>query len=147
VVVDERGLFVANVAAGTQVVVPVPPGKHVFYSWSDRDLRSDKVPHFNPVAATRVDAAGAEPQYVALLVQTRGSVVSRCYPYAVVSMHNVLPGDAMRSELHEWLQSTEVLVPNRQAGQHALHADSGLLRAHLELGRAKLALLDELSAR
>jgi hypothetical protein len=143
VVVDERGRFIGNVAAGTQVVVPVSPGRHVFYSWSDRDLRFDKLPEFNPVAATRVDAVGTETHYVALLVESRGSVVSRCYPYAVVSMQPVTPGD----ELQEWLQSTQLLVPNQEAGQLALRSNSALLQTHLELGRAKLDQIDYATAK
>jgi hypothetical protein len=143
VVVDERGRFIGNVAAGTQIVVPVSPGQHVFYSWSDRDLRFGKLPELNPVAATRVEAVGTETQYVALLVETRGSVVSRCYPYAFVSMQRVARGD----ELEAWLQSTQILVPDREAGQLALRANADLLQTHLDLGRRKLALLDEQTAR
>ena len=150
IVVDDHGRFVGNVAPGTQIVVPITPGTHVFYSWSNIDSRSEREPSFNPVMATRVDARGEGPQYVALIVQMQDSTVTRCNAYSHVSMHRVRPGqrdDTLWSDLQEWLRSTQPLVANQPAGQATLNANPALLQTHLELGHAKLRAMDDFHAR
>lgn len=143
IVVDEGGHFVGNVAPGTQTAVPVTPGVHVYYSWSNVDLRSEKDPAFNPVAATRVNALASETQYVALVVQMRGdSGVTRCNSRSFVSMQRVAPHQEAWEDLQESLHGAQPLVPDQGAGQLALNTNPALLQTHLELGQSKLRAMD-----
>jgi hypothetical protein len=147
IIVDERGRFVGSTSPGSRAAVSVAPGTHVFYSWSNSDLRIDGLPEFNPVAAVRVSASAEAPSYIGLIVRERQSTVTRCDRYAVVDMFSVRPGRRFWDELPEWLSSTKPLVADYREGQALLNANPAMLQSDLELGRAKLALLDDLWAR
>jgi hypothetical protein len=139
VIVDDAGHFVANVMPGSRVSAAVAPGTHVFYAWSSRDVRSEKEPMFNPVSAIRVYATEEAPVYVALIVPFRHGSVTRCMGYGLVELALASPSDELRD--------TQPLVADRGVGQAALDAAPAHLEAHLELGRAKLAALDDAAAR
>src|SRR5512140_2863654 len=139
VVADDHGQFVANVAPGTQVAVTLAPGPYVFYAWSSRNVRFEKEPNFNPVAATRVQAAAGQTRVVALRVVTReGAASNRCYPYAPVAMRHVAPGEGAGE-----LASAQRMVSDRAAGQAELDKDAAALKEHLELGAERLRRNEE----
>jgi hypothetical protein len=141
IVVDDHGRFVGNVAPGTRVSVPVRPGTHIFYAWSSLDLRVEKEPNFNPVAAVRVNAVPSQTEYVSL---TDSRHHFECNAWMSVEM---TPQDVLSSDLAGWLNSSKAVVADRGAGQAALNARPALLQTDLELGQAKLQRLDELHAR
>jgi hypothetical protein len=143
IIVDEQGRFVGNASPGSQLAVSVQPGTHVFYGWSARDLRIEGRPEFNPVAAARVNAIADGPTYVALVVEVRRTTSMRCWKYAVVDMYPSGPGRSYFQEIQEWLTSTTPLVADPPRGQSLLDADPAMLQSDLDLGRAKLALLDQ----
>jgi hypothetical protein len=146
IVSDDQGHFVGNVAAGTQLASHVSAGPHVFFAWSDRDLRFAKEPNFNPVAATRVEARAGETSYVLVSPRQRQGAGSRCYRYSYVTMRHVRRGDDEAETLQDWLRTTQPVVADHAEGQRLLDADPALLRANLDYGRARLARMEELTA-
>jgi hypothetical protein len=142
IVVDGRGRFVGHVAPGTQVVAEVAPGPHVFFSWSSIDLRDDLYPQFNPVSAVRVNASPESTRYVALVVRQRGSTVTRCGRYAETDLVPIRLDDSLSHDLIGSLSSIQLLAADASRGQAMLDSNPARLQSHLELGRAKLVLLD-----
>jgi hypothetical protein len=140
VVVDDAGKFVANVAPGARVGVALPPGPHVLYAWSSRDVRYDKEPTFNPVSATRVQAAEGAARYLELRVLVRSDAnKNRCYPYAPVAFHHVPAGAA-----GEMLATTEPMrVADPAAGQADLEGNPERLKEHLAYGAQRLERREE----
>jgi hypothetical protein len=134
VVVDDTGRFVANVAPGAKVSVHVAPGPSVLYAWSSRDVRSEKEPAFNPVAAIRVQAREDEAQYVKMWVPIMTATVTRCTRYDLVEMRH-----ASRNEDFDECQPMQA---DSIAGQAELDATPHRVRAYLDLGRARLAMDD-----
>jgi hypothetical protein len=134
VVADEHGRFVANVAPGTHVAMTLAPGSYVFYAWSSRDVRFDKEPNFNPVSATRVQAAAGQTKVVALHVLTReGATSNRCYPYAPVALRHVAPAAAEGE-----LAGTQRLVADLAAGQAELDKDPARLKELMAFGERRM---------
>jgi hypothetical protein len=134
VVVDDRGGFVANVAPGTRAAITFPPGMHILYAWSSRDVRYDKEPNFDPVAATRVTTAAGETKYVALRVVMREVAINRCYRYAPVVLRHLQAGE----EAAEEIAATQPLAADRAAGQAELGRDAARLKEHLAFGEERL---------
>jgi len=141
IVVDDHGRFVGNVAPGTQVAIPVKPGTHTFYAWSSLDLRVEREPSFNSVAAARVNAVASQTAYVTLTVSRPHF---ECFDWAWVEMTT---RDLLSTDLQTWIHTTRPVVADRAAGQAALNARPALLQTDLELGQAKLQRLDDLAAR
>jgi hypothetical protein len=138
IVADEAGHFVGNVAPGTQLAVPVSPGPHVYYAWSNRDLRVAREPNFNPVGAARVNARASEARYVALVVRTREASTSRCWRWAIVDLRSVPRDGPFADEVLSWTRSTKLLTADQASGQATLDADPLLLQSNLELGSRKM---------
>jgi hypothetical protein len=141
-VVDERGRFVANVAPGTSAAVPALPGRRVFYAWSSFDYRDEAHPEFNPVSAARVGVSPGETSYVGLLVRQRNSSVTRCGHWILVDLLPVGPRSPMWSDLQGWLASTKLHVADAAQGQAALDRNPAMLASEIELGQAKMRIID-----
>jgi hypothetical protein len=147
IVVDDRGQFIGNLGPGTQLTVAMSPGTHVFYAWSNRDLRFEAHPEFNPVAAIRVNVAPLQTYHVALIVHESTATSRGCNRYAFVDMVPVRANGPYCEDLQGWLKSTKPLAADGQAGQAMLAANSAMTQSYLDLGRAKLQQLDERRAR
>ncbi len=140
VVTDDRGHFVANIAPGTQAAVTRAPGPHVFYAWSSRDVRYDKEPGFNPVAATRLQAQAGQTRTVLFRVIMRDMLSNRCYPYAPVAMHHVAPTDTATAQE---IAGLDRLDADSIAGQAELDRDPERLKVLLAFGAQRLRRDDE----
>jgi hypothetical protein len=141
VIVDDHGRFAADVAAGTQVTVPVVPGAHAFYAWSHVDVHVNIERAYNPVAATRVNAVAGRATYVSLEVE------SPCRSNrATFEMHQFAAAAAADKELEHWLGNTRAVTVDRAAGQARLEENPAHLAWRLELGQQRLRRVDEAEA-
>jgi hypothetical protein len=141
VVVDDRGRFVGNVAAGTQLALPTTPGNHVFYAWTNIDVLRSGTASTKAVAAVRVVAVRGETSVVALESDTP------CHTGELFAMRAMAGRHASGDELKGWLASTQPVDVDRASGQHALDASPAHLTAYLELGAEKLRANDERAAK
>jgi hypothetical protein len=143
VIVDERGHFVGNLAPGTRVALPVPPGPHTFYNWSSTldQVRVEQLPAgYVAVGAERLVAIAGQVHHVALVV------VPPCWQ-AYTRTRLVPPRSGLWDDLQGWLSSTRAVVADRAAGQAALDANPALLQTYIELGQRQMARRDAARAR
>jgi hypothetical protein len=135
VVVDERGRFVGDVAAGTQISVVTSPGPHRFYAWGNIPLGYTEF-GMNPVGAVRLTTRPGESAYVSV------EPPAPCATRAAFELRAVSPEGPRAGELHDWLTATTPVTVDRDSRQRALDARPTHLQAHLELGEAKLRMQD-----
>jgi hypothetical protein len=141
IVIDERGHFIGNIAAGTKLSVAMERCHHALSAWSNVDLHVDRVVGFNPVAAVKVDATGHEPRYVTL------EVSEPCQYRATFDMHSVAETDKAWGDVSEWLARATLVTADQAAGQARLDAKPAHLRSMLEFGATKLERNREVAAR
>jgi hypothetical protein len=139
VVVDDEGHFVGNIAPGTRVQLSVTPGVHTFFAWSSLDQRVEYQPAYLPVAAVRVNATGPQTDYVALLIH---KIQHECRT-SVADMEVVGNDADTLADVQQWLAATTAVQPDRRSGQAALDSKSALLGAYLDMGHAKLRLIEQ----
>jgi hypothetical protein len=143
IVVDEQGRFAGKSASGTQFSVPVVPGRHVFYAWSNVDFHLDLNPGIRHVAATTVNATAGTNEYVEMEVESpcRGNTVR-------FAMRAIGPSNAERwGELQKWLGSTQPVTVDRAEGQAELEAHPAHLQRNLEVGHESLGRSTEVRGR
>jgi hypothetical protein len=131
VVVDGHGHFIANVASGTHVSVPLRPGMRTLYAWSNVDFHIDKEPAFSPVSALRFPILEGQENFVAL------EVYAPCMTRSTFTMRPA-PGAGGQAELQSMIADTQLVAVDRAAGQVALEAKPVHLQQHLEQGAISL---------
>jgi hypothetical protein len=141
VVVDARGHFVGNIAAGTQVSFATAPGTHAFYAWSNTDLHIDKDPSFNPVSAIRLDALPVGATYVLV------DIPAPCSPRATFELRHVGAAEVAGPDFTDLVAKARTVSVDRAAGQVALESQPVHLQARLEFGAARLRRADDAEAK
>ena len=116
-IVDEKGRFLGDSEADGHFAVRVPPGQHVFVSWSES------------TPAMRVSVVAGKTYFVEV-------DPNMGWGSARVQLLALTPRSANWSKLPEWLRGTRALEVNEAAGQARMQQRAGDLGERL-LGRRR----------
>jgi hypothetical protein len=133
-IVDENGRFVGNAGSNTSFVVRVMSGRHTFYAWPNIDVRTARVPNYDPVGALAVDATAGGVSRVAIVIPKGRSL--RCE--ATFELVAGGESDGARAEFEAWTRDAMLVEPDIEAGVDDLRRNASVVCAHLEAGRRRL---------
>jgi hypothetical protein len=152
---DADGKFVGNIAAGTQLTVPMAAGDHTLVGWNGSHAEADDAASMVSVPVLHATLEEGRTYYVRLafgewddkgprqmhMIRTARRVCFRIGNVMSTAMVTLTPASEEWSELSAWTSELQPTSSDAAAGQSWLDANQPIFTMHRDLAKTRFDAL------